>query len=211
MNRTIFKTGKKYTFSDYFYLNYPTEEIINALGYSFCVTDIQFPISQELNQVVIDRLTNSYYELLPKITLHSEVAKREFIIAPVLQEVIRPLVAKLYLEYPIEIDDHLSGTIDYLIRSTQQLIIIEAKRGELDRGFNQLAAELIALDQYEDQTSATVLYGAITIGELWRFAVLKRKEKQISKACHTFRFPEDLAEIWGILKGILCHQDLPAG
>lgn len=123
-----------------------------------------------------------------------------------LQEVIRPLAAKLYLEYPIDIDDHLSGTIDYLIRATQQLIIIAAKRGELDRGFNQLAAELIALDQYEDQTSATVLYGALTIGELWRFAILERKEKLISKGRHTFRFPEDLAEIWGILKGILCYK-----
>jgi hypothetical protein len=61
MNQTIFKTGKKYTFGDYFYLRHPTEEIINALGYSFCVTDFQFPISQELNQAAIDRLTNSYY------------------------------------------------------------------------------------------------------------------------------------------------------
>lgn len=197
MNQAIFKTGKKYTFSDYFYLRHPTEEIINALGYSFCVTDFQLPISQELNQAVIDRLTNFYYELLPKITLHSEAAKREFIIAPVLQEVIRPLVAKLYLEYPIEIDDHLSGTIDYLIHATQLLIIIVAKRGELDRGFNQLAAELIALDQYEDQAVATVFYGAITIGELWRFAILERPEKLISKGRHTFRFPEDLAVIGG--------------
>ncbi len=35
MKRSIFKEGKKYTFSDYFDLNYPTEEIVEELGYSF--------------------------------------------------------------------------------------------------------------------------------------------------------------------------------
>lgn len=43
------------------------------------------------------------------------------------------------------------------MRFKQELIIIEAKNGDLDKGFNQLAAEMIALDQYEDSHVPKVL------------------------------------------------------
>jgi hypothetical protein len=48
------------------------------------------------------------------------------------------------------------------------LIVIEAKKGDLDKGFNRLVAELIALDKYEEN-------------EVWRFALLHRKEKKLVK------------------------------
>jgi len=35
-----------------------------------------------------------------------------------------------------------------LIKFTSNVIILEAKNGDLERGFNQLAVELIALDKY---------------------------------------------------------------
>ena len=203
MARSIFKENKKYTFSDYFELNIPVDEIITELGYSFRLKEINIPFKTEIKPEVIERLQNSYYELLPKITLNSEIAKREFMIAPVLYEVIRDIEAKLNIEYPIYIDEKLSGFIDYLIKSKQQVIIIEAKRGNLDKGFNQLAAELIALDKYEDINTSNTLYGAITIGEVWIFALLNKKNKQIIKDIHTFRYPEDIKDIFNKLRGML--------
>ncbi|CAN2039882.1 Type I restriction enzyme R protein N-terminal domain-containing protein [Candidatus Magnetomoraceae bacterium gMMP-15] len=206
MNKSIFKQDKKYTFSDYFEMRNPTEEIVKEFGYSLLVKELNLAINKEIEKGIIERLQNSYYELLPKITINSEIAKREFMIAPLLYEVIRRIDAKLNIEYPIDIDDKLSGSLDYLIRSDQELIIIKAKRGDLDRGFNQLAVQLIALDkyeEYEENESSNFLYGAITIGEVWRFALLNRKEKNIIKDIHTLRFPEDTEEIFGILNGIL--------
>ncbi len=203
MTRSIFKENKKYTFSDYFEFNIPTEEIIVELGYSLLLKEINIPYKTELKSEIVERLQNSYFELLPKITLNSEIAKREFMIAPVLYEVIRDIDAKLNIEYPIYIDDKLSGLIDYLIKSKQQIIVIEAKRGDLDKGFNQLAAELIALDKYDDLETTGILYGAITIGEVWRFALLDKKNKQIIKDIHTFRYPEDIKDIFSKLRGIL--------
>jgi hypothetical protein len=203
MHKSIFKDGKKYSFSDYFELTNPTEEIVAELGYSLSLMEIKFPINHEPEQEAIKKLQTSYYELLPKITLNSEIAKREFMIAPLLYEVIRQIDARLSVEYHLEVDDKLSGTVDYLVRSKQQLIVIEAKKGDLDKGFNQLVAELIALDKYEENELPEILYGAITIGEVWRFALLHRKEKNLVKDVHTFRFPEDTRELFGILKGIL--------
>ena len=90
-----------------------------------------------------------------------------------------------------------------MLRAAHELIVIEAKKGDLERGFNQLAVEMIALAKYEADDTPELLYGAITIGEVWRFAVLDKAAKSLAKDVHTYRFPEDLANIFAILNGIL--------
>lgn len=201
--RSIFKEGRKYTFNDYFEMGNPTAEIAAALGYSFAIQAVDLPRCQNVNQEILDRVSSTYYALVPKISLNSETAKREVMIAPVLHTVIQRVNAALHIEYPVEVDEKLSGTIDYFFRSSEELIVVEAKKGDFERGFNQLAAEMIAMDKYEEQTELENVYGAITIGEVWRFAVLERKRKRLIKDVHTFRFPEDLSDIFSFLTGIL--------
>jgi len=208
--KSIFTEGKKYTFSDYFELGNPTEEIIRELGYSFFTQPIDLPRKNNISPELITRLSTAYYSILPKISVNSEIAKREVMIAPVLHAVIQYMNARLNIEYSVNINDKLSGTIDYLFRSSQELIVIEAKKGDLDRGFNQLAAEMIAMDIYEEeQTDLARVYGAITIGEVWRFAVLEREKKHLIKDIHTFRFPEDLHDLLSILSGMLEKEEHP--
>ncbi|MCP4700245.1 MAG: hypothetical protein GY862_25845 [Gammaproteobacteria bacterium] len=203
MPKKIFKEGKKYTFSDYFEMGNPTEDIVGALGYSFSTQNLTLPVSNEINMELIDDLRSSYYLLIPKISVNSETAKRELMISPVLHAVLKIIDAKLDVEYPVDVNERLSGSVDYLFRSKQDLIVIEAKKGDLEKGFNQLAAKMIAVDQYEESESPIVLYGAISIGEVWRFAILERKSRNLIKDIHTFRFPEDLEDIFSIIKGIL--------
>lgn len=205
--KNIFKEGKKYTFSDYFEMGHPTAEIAAALGYTFSIQTIVLPRCQNISPDILEQVRSTYYALVPKISLNSEIAKREVMIAPVLQTVIQGVNATLDIEYPLDVDEKLSGTIDYLLRSSQELIVIEAKKGDLERGFNQLAAEMIAMDKYEEQSELGRIYGAITIGEVWRFAVLERKQKRLIKDIHTFRFPEDLPDIFSFLTGIITTQE----
>ncbi len=201
MKKSIFRQGKKYTFSDYFDMNNPTEEIVGEFGYSFSLEVINLPQSDNYDKEIIKNMKETCYRILPKITMTSETAKREFLIAPILLELVRTTDSKIHVEYPIDLDDKLSGLLDYLICSKQQIIVIEAKKGDLDKGFNQLAAEMIALDKYEE-SDFTNLYGAVTLGDIWRFGVLKRKEKHIIKDIHSYRIPEDIENVFSILKGI---------
>ena len=203
MPKKIFKKGKKYTFSDYFNMANPIEEIIAELGYSFSMQNIIFPRSENVDEKLIDDLRSSYYAVIPKVSVNSEIAKRELMIAPILYAVIKTVNAKLNIEYLIEIDEKLSGLIDYLFHSKQTFIVIEAKKGDLEKGFNQLAAEMIAIDKYDDNNFSNNIYGAISIGEVWRFAILDRKIKRLTKDIHTFRFPEDVKDIFSILKAVL--------
>jgi hypothetical protein len=137
MSQSIFKKDKRYSFSDYFYMSHPTEEIIAELGYHLDFEEISFPLCQIIESSTIDKLKNVYYRLLPKITLNSEIAKREFMIAPLLHQVMLDIDAKLNIEYPIDIDDKLNGFLDYFIRAKQELVIIEAKKGDLERGIER--------------------------------------------------------------------------
>ena len=203
MKKSIFQQNKRYSFSDYFNLSNPVEEIVAELGYQIQVEEIKFPILANIDMTVINQLIKSHHQLLPKISFNSETAKREFLIAPLLYQVVLKTDSKLNIEYPIDINDKLNGWLDYLIRSQQEIVVIEAKKGDLEKGFTQLAAEMIALDYYEDEGQPSYLYGAITIGEVWRFAVLDRKNKTIKKDINLFRFPQDAQDLFAVLLGIL--------
>ena len=73
---------------------------------------------------------------------------------------------------------------------------------DIDKGFTQLAVELIALEKYEED-GANVLFGAVTTGDLWKFGKLERAEKKITKDINSYRVPADLLELFSILIGIL--------
>lgn len=197
----LLKEGKKYTFSDYFEFNYPTREIIEEFGYQYGFAELQLP---RYSQVVgpLTRLRETYVKKLPLISLNSEAAKREFYISPLLLEMLEYVQAEIDVEYPLDAGENLSGTIDYLIKLTNNFIIIEAKKGDMERGFNQLAVELIALDKLLPNEQV-LLYGAVTLGDVWRFGVLHRTDKLLQKDMNAYTLLSDLEEILSILIGIL--------
>ena len=198
---TILKKDKKYTFSDYFELNNPTKEIIEEFGYKYSFEILKLPkSSKDIGN--LERLKQTYIKKLPLISLNSEMAKREFYISPLLLELLEYIQAQINIEYPLNGGENLSGNIDYLIKFTNNIIILEAKKGDLERGFNQLAVELIALDK-SLENEQELLYGAITLGDVWRFGVLERKNKVIKKDMEAYTLISDLNDIILILIGIL--------
>jgi hypothetical protein len=131
------------------------------------------------------------------------MAKREFFISPLLLELLDYIDVEIDVEYLINVNDRLKGTIDYVVRSDNSFIVIEAKNAELDKGFTQLAVELIAMDCYLENDSQELLYGAVTMGDMWRFGVLNRKNKIISKDIDAFLIPSDIEKFFAVLLGIL--------
>ncbi|MCB2261875.1 MAG: hypothetical protein LGR52_02885 [Candidatus Thiosymbion ectosymbiont of Robbea hypermnestra] len=53
MSKLIFKEGKKYTFSDYFDLSNPTEEIAGEFGYSFETKILDLPIATDKDEILV--------------------------------------------------------------------------------------------------------------------------------------------------------------
>ncbi len=201
MSKSILKEGKNYTFSDYFLLNYSTKDILKEFGYQYTFEKLVLPEIKE-RHFSLDRLQETYLKKLPLISLNSEAAKREFYLSPLFLELLEYIKAEINVEYPLNVEDNLNGMVDYLLKADNNLIVVEAKKGDLERGFNQLAVELIALDKYLENTSA-FLYGAITLGDIWRFGVLERDKKLLSKDMDAYTLPSDLEKLFAILLGIL--------
>ncbi len=200
MGKPILQKEKSYTFADYFELPYPTEEIVAEFGYRYELTKLDLPRG-ELEHP-LDQLRAMFYKKLPHISLTSETAKREVLVAPILLELLDYLDLKIDIEYPVYVNEQLKGNIDYLVRSRREFVVVEAKKADMERGFTQLAVELIALDK-RDEEQHDLLYGAITVGDLWRFGVLQRQQKMISKDIDSFRVPLDLEDLFKVLLGIL--------
>jgi hypothetical protein len=197
----ILEEKASYTFADYFNMGLYVEDVLKHFGYTFEVRDLVLPFVL-VRAEGPTRLREKLLRHLPSIDLSSEISRREFLIAPVLLELVELVQVKIRSEYLIRYNDQLKGTLDYLLQGQHSLLIIEAKRDDLVRGFTQLAAELIALDGWSD-SSEPFLYGAISTGEIWRFGMLDRQAKHVIQDLTLYRVPADLDELMGILVGIL--------
>ncbi|MEQ8974061.1 MAG: hypothetical protein RIE73_27170 [Coleofasciculus sp. C1-SOL-03] len=202
----ILQEGASYTFRSYFELPNDTDEVLAEFGYKFERQRLQLPkATREIPH--LSELQQQLEDTIPYVTLSSETAKREILIAPVLTRVAVNCRRLLRIEYPLKVNEQLQGNLDYFIQSERGLIVIEAKRDDLTRGFTQLAVELIALAMLEE--SPQVLYGVVTIGELWVFGKLERSTSTITRDIGSYTLPDDLAELVRILVGILDGSATP--
>jgi hypothetical protein len=146
-----------------------------------------------------------YFEMTHEpedISLTSDAARRELLIAPLLLEVVHYTRAQLRLEYPLTVSEQLKGSLDYLLQNDQTFLVIEAKNEDLERGFVQLAIELIALDQWVE-SEQSLWQGAISTGNIWQFGQFNRQTRAVTQDLNLYRVPADLEELLRVLVKIL--------
>lgn len=203
--KPILDPNRSYTFSNYFDLNVDAFDLIAEFGYSLVRTQLQLPqFSGQLEQVEI--LKERIDAILPYVDLVNETARREIFIAPIVSELVRITHARLSIEYPLQVNSQLQGSLDYYLRTQTHLLVIEAKQADLTRGFTQLAMEMIALDQWTDLTQPNLL-GAVTTGNIWQFGVLHRNSKQIEQGLNLYRVTEDIVAVMQILLAALIPDE----
>ena len=193
----IIKPNQSYTFSDYFKLNFAPKDILAYFGVSIQRRSLKLPQYRgSLDRLI--SLKTRIEESLPRLTLTSEMARREFLIAPVLTDVLHYTQAELNVEYPVAVSNQLKGSLDYLLQNEQTFLVIEAKNEDLERGFVQLATELIALDQ-RIESDQPILKGAISTGNIWQFGQFDRQKKEVTQDLDLYRVPADLEELLRVL------------
>ncbi len=189
------------TFTDYFRMNVYVDELLAAFGYSYRAAQVRLPITGA-PPAWGDELRRRIEAYLPYVAFANEQARRECLVAPVLLGLVSHFHAHLRIEYPIEVSERLRGTLDYLIQGERQFLVVEAKNADLQRGFTQLAMELVALDQW-NQLSAPTLYGAVTMGNAWQFGILDRTDRRVTQVLRLFSVPDDLTDLLRVLVAIL--------
>lgn len=206
----VLQPEETYTFSKYFELSFDIEDILADLD---CTIERLF-LTLPRDPRPLERLANLHEQIqdgIRYVSSASEQAKREFLIAPIIREVCRTTQQRVKVEYPIVVNSWLKGTLDYYFqvksdRVESNLLVIEAKRENLESGFTQLAVELVALDQWTE-TETPLLYGAVTTGQDWRFGIFNRQERKISEDLKLYRVPEELEVLVRVLVGILSGSE----
>ncbi len=100
-------------------------------------------------------------------------------------------------------EERLKGRLDYFLRAKHNLLVVEAKQGDLEKGFKQLAVELVALDRWAEDSREPRFYGAVSEGTAWQFGFVERAEKRIVADFNTYTVPRDLEDVVRILVALL--------
>jgi hypothetical protein len=147
----------------------------------------------------------------------SEKAKSELLVSPILTEVKRLAEDRIQLfsgeEFNVDRNIGLNGFCDFLLsKSTTAYIIeapvimlVEAKKGELDLGLGQCVAEMVAAQMFNqnEHKPISIVYGSVTSGKLWQFLKLEGKDVTIDAN----EYPVTPVErILGILKWMVDSQ-----
>ena len=200
----ILESGKSYNFRSYFEMAYEPDDILAEFGISLQRSTLDLP-QADIDLAPIAELKRGIQNRLPYVSLTSEVARREVLIAPIVLALIDYTQAQLRIEYSINVSERLKGSLDYYLHTQHNLLVIEAKNADLSRGFTQLAVELIALDQWLENDEP-VLYGAVSTGDVWQFGRLNRQQRQVEQDLTLYRVPTDLDDLFRILIAILTNN-----
>lgn len=145
--------------------------------------------------------------------LVSEKARSEFLVAPVLlacRELVTGDLA-IYSGQRLDVDPErgLSGECDYIIALTTPVprlraplvTVLEAKRGDIELGLGQCAAQMVAAQLFNERAGARgVVYGVVTTGEAWQFLQLEGAALTL----HTTRlFVDNLGGVLAALQAAL--------
>lgn len=121
------------------------------------------------------------------IAIGTEKAKSELIIMPVLVELRKRLKNTISIfsgtEFNVDPNLGLTGICDFLISSSSEqiaveapiLVLVEAKKADLNIGMGQVVAEMLAAQLFNQQQDMVrgKIYGCITSGTQWRFLSLE--------------------------------------
>jgi hypothetical protein len=147
----------------------------------------------------------------------SEKAKSELLVAPVLAQARKLTNRQVQLfsgeEFNVDQERGLNGFCDFLFtRSVNRfaieapvLMLVEAKRGEIESGWGQCVAEMVAAQIYNRnrERAIPVIYGCVTSGRLWQFFKLEGDRITIDPNNYSLM---PVQKILGILQWILSNK-----
>ena len=206
MLKPILSPIRSYAFSDYSNLPHEVVDIVSCHGYQLVRQKLVFSehgdaIPQGLRQD-LEILRHKTTERLKKVYFSADIAQREIYITPLLFVLLDWLDFTVRIEHYIDLTERLNGTLDYLLTSpTANIVIFHAKKNDLQKGLAQLAtgAMAVAIDNFNKRP----IFGAVTTGNIWQFAIIDPKTKTVTEDVQLYSSPMQIKRIAEILALIL--------
>ena len=195
------------------YSNFTLKKVQQNFGIEIIETNNLFafaeskPISAHLQETLDDNVSLA-------ISINTEKARSELIIAPVLIELRKVFHKKISvfsgIELTVDKEKDLTGSCDFIIsQSPEQLFlkspvitVVEAKNENIMSGLGQCAAEMIAVRLFNEQekTQLDTIYGVVTSGNIWKFLKLENNTLSIDMDDYGIK---DIGQILGVLYAMI--------
>ncbi len=144
------------------------------------------------------------------LSSNTEKARSEMIIAPILIELRKQLNLEISLfsgiNFTVDVEKGLNGSCAFLICHSPALlivraptiIIVEAKKENINGGLGQCVAEMLAARIFNEREGNEIpaIYGTVTTGTTWKFLKLQEQIIEIDLGEYYLR---DVNKILGIL------------
>ena len=191
------------------YSDFSLAIVKNDLGLTLDETrDLFAATSPVAPSEIITTILNDYVPLA--ISISTEKARSEFLIAPILAEVRRLLNKRVSLfsgkDFTVDPTRGLQGFCDYIISGSQEQLFIsapvvtifEAKKEDIIGGLGQCAAAMVAAESFNQNQGSEVdrIYGSVTTGTNWKFLILQETTLYIAP---TEYYIKQVDKILGIL------------
>jgi len=145
------------------------------------------------------------------LSSNTDKSRLSMITAPILIELRKLFNHQIGLfcgiDFTVDAEKGLKGNCDFLISRSSHLLILtapvvaigEAQNEDINAGLGPCVAEMLAariFNEGEGNKNATIIYGAVTSGQTWRFLRLK---EQVIEIDLTEYYLIDVNKILGIL------------
>lgn len=150
------------------------------------------------------------YSVPYALASNTEKSRSEMIITPILLEITKKFNEQISLfsgvDFTIEPELGLNGTCDFLFSKSPEmliinapvLLIVEAKKENINGGLGQCIAEMYAAKIFNEREGNNIntIYGVVTTGEIWKFLQLEATTIKIDLGEY---FLNNINKILGIL------------
>jgi hypothetical protein len=192
-------------------------------NFKFIELEQQFNLRQAQKKLFDDSATipvqptewlKTSIQIAKTLPLRNEKPKSEYLIAPILAEIKQHCVDKVQLFSGENLEGDkktkLNGEVDYMIVQQPQamelrapiIVICEAKKGDIEGGFAQCAAQLYGARLFNQKSgnAITTIYGVVSSGVEWHFLLLENSTIYIDTTVYTI---SDLSLLLGTLTWII--------
>jgi hypothetical protein len=185
------------------------------LSQEFGISDEVAPLFDPLPWVEPSRHLLHTLGTATNLPFRSEKARSEYIVTPVLFELIERnrQFFMLYSGEMLNVDRErgLVGETDFIIAKRTNtysihfplLSIVEAPKRDFDRGISTCAAQMLGAHHHNLETGLELpIYGCVTVGTEWQFLYYNHRHLSIDSKIYRL---DDLPELLGVFQHILSY------
>ncbi|MFN8673051.1 MAG: hypothetical protein U0457_13350 [Candidatus Sericytochromatia bacterium] len=191
-----------------------TNFTLDDLKEKFDINNKIISLFKDIKEIAPSDLLKQLLDINKVLPIKTEKAKSEYIISPILTEIVRKNIDIITI-YSGEVLDAnkkqgLYGECDFILSKNNKtfnvsfpmICVVEAKKGDLELGVAQCSAQMVGIKFFNEKhkTVLNTIYGCVTNANEWKFLKLENNTVFIDQESF---YIKELNKILGVFQYII--------